>query len=209
MGRLLQLLAVLALAGLVARDVRHRLFEPLNLAEAKVVSVPKGANLNSLLHDWQRDGIFDSTRQRLYLELYARFTGEARQIKAGEYEFAPGMRAIDVTALLVSGHVLLHELRLVEGSRFDDALDAVRHEGALAHAQGPTDGAALMKALGREGQSPEGRFYPDTYRFPRGTSELAFLHRALEQMDAVLAEEWAGRAESTPYQNPGEALIMA
>lgn len=206
---IVRLLLFAAIAGVLGRDVQQRLFEPLPLKKNLVVNVPKGANLNSLLRDLQPLGIFDSNRQRWYLALYARMTGEARAIKAGEYEFVPGMRAIDVTALMVSGHVVLHELRLVEGWRFDEVLEAVRHDERLAHAQGPTDGAALMKALGHEGLSPEGRFYPDTYRFPRGTSELAFLRRALDTLDGVLAEEWAARAEDTPYRTPEGALIMA
>ncbi len=206
---IIRLVLLALIAGVIGRDLQQRLFEPLRLTQVLNVDVPRGASLGSLLRDWQGRGIFDSNRQRWYLGLYARATGEARNIKAGEYEFVPGMRAIDVTALLVSGHVLLHELRVVEGWRFDEALDAVRHEDTLAHAQGPTDGAALMKALGREGLAPEGRFYPDTYRFPRGTSELAYLRRALETMDVVLADEWSRRAEGSPYRTPEEALTMA
>ena len=203
----LTVLAVLVIG--IARDIQRQLFEPLGLAQPLVVDVPKGTSLNSLLRDWQGRNILSSARQRWYLAVYARATGEARNIKAGEYEFAPGMRAIDVTALLVSGHVVLHELRLDEGSTFLEALDAVRQEPSLAHTQGPTDAAALMKALGREGVSPEGRFYPDTYRFPRGTTELAYLKRALQTMDDTLAAEWAARAEDVPYRSPDEALVMA
>lgn len=66
-----------------------------------------------------------------------------------------------------------------------------------------------MDRLGRAGQHPEGRFFPDTYLFPRGTSDLEFLRRAMRRMDAELASAWEGRSEDTPLKTPDEALILA
>lgn len=201
---------LLLVAGfLLARDVHRQLNEPLSFPTGYLVDVPKGASLNGLLRDWQRAGFIKSSRQRLYLSLYARATGDVRRIKAGEYELAPGMRPIDVTALLVSGRVVLHELRLVPGWRFSEALALVEQHAALAHTLPAGDIAAVMKALGQADLHAEGRFYPDTYRFPRGTTDVAFLRRAFATMQGALEEEWASRDDGLPYRSPEEALTMA
>jgi UPF0755 protein len=200
---------LVALAIVVGRDVQRQLSEPLDIPGGYLVDVPKGASLGGLLRDWERQGLLRSARQRLYLAAYARISGQAGSIKAGEYEFGPGMRPIDLTALLVSGRAVLHELRLIEGWRFEEALRAVRQHAAIAPTLPQADAAALMAALGRPELHAEGRFYPDTYRFPRGTTDLAFLRRAFETMESALAEEWAARAENLPYTAPDEALIMA
>ena len=210
MRRRLVLLAGLAVAALACRDVQSQLQAPLPIAQAQVLDVPRGATLNGLLRDLQSRGLLGPGRQRLYLSWYARLTGHARALKAGEYQLAAGMRAMDLIALLASGRVVLHELRLVEGWTFAQALSAVRAHGAIAQTL-PADGTAehLMAALGVAGQHPEGRFHPDTYRFPRGTRDVEFLRRAYRTLEQALAEEWAARSPELPYATPDEALVMA
>jgi UPF0755 protein len=207
-GTLIALL-LLAAGGLFARDAWQQLNAPLNIPQGYLVDMPRGGSLNALLQDWQARGFLTSTRQRLYLSLYARVTGQAMRIKAGEYELAPGMRPVDLIALLVSGRGVLHELRLIEGWRAADALALVHQHDAIQQTLPPADLAALMRALGQPELHPEGRFYPDTYRFPRGTTDVAFFKRAFDTMQKALAEEWAARDEGLPYRGPDDALIMA
>ena len=209
MRALLLTLILLVGGGLLARDAWQRLNEPLVIPKGYLVEVPRGGSLSALLHDWQQRGFLTSSRQRIYLSLYARVTGQAMRIKAGEYELGPGMRPIDLTALLVSGRGVLHELRITEGWRAVDALALVHQHDAIKHTLPAGDLAALMTALGQPALHPEGRFYPDTYRFPRGTTDVAFLKRAFDAMQEVLAQEWAGRDTGLPYRGPDDALIMA
>jgi UPF0755 protein len=210
MRRVLLLLAGLAAVVLAGRDVQTQLQATLPIAQAQVVDVPRGATLNGLLREFERGGMLASARQRLYLSWYARLNGEGAALKAGEYSLTPGLRAIDLTALLASGHVVLHELRLLEGWTFAQALAAVRADPVLSRTL-PEAGAAeaLMAALGQAGQHPEGLFHPDTYRFPRGTSDVEFLRRAYKTLDSVLAQEWAAREPGLPYASPQDALVMA
>jgi UPF0755 protein len=210
MRRIVLLVAGLGAVVLAARDVQSQLWAVLPLAQAQVVDVPRGATLNGLLRELEQRGVLGSARQRQYLSWYARLSGQARALKAGEYSLTPGLRAIDLTALLASGRVVLHELRLLEGWTFAQALAAVRAHAAIAQTL-PPDGTVehLMEALGAAGRHPEGRFYPDTYRFPRGTSDVAFLRRAYLTLERVLDEEWAARAPELPYASPDQALIMA
>ena len=209
MRTLFVLILLAAALAATAYDVRQQLFEPLPLAQPVIVQVPRGTGVQALLRGWQQAGVLQSSRQRWYLSMYTRLSGRAPSLKAGEYEFGYGMRAIDLVALVASGHVLMHELRIVEGWRFDQALDAVRHADALAQTLRDADAAAIMAAIGRPGMHPEGRFYPDTFRFPRGTTDVAFLKRAADAMDQALQSEWASRDLALPYKTPDEALVMA
>lgn len=209
MRPLLVFLLVLTLGAALAVDVDTQLEEPLPIAKGSFIDVPRGANLNAVLGDWAQHGILTSARQRFYLSVYARLSGQARAIRAGEYELGPGMRPVDLTALLVSGRVVLHELRIIEGWRFEDALAAVRQNDAIEQTLAQADAAALMAAIGHAGLHPEGRFYPDTYRFPRGTTDVAFLKRAFDTMAAALQQEWDARDAGVPYASADQALTMA
>jgi UPF0755 protein len=66
-----------------------------------------------------------------------------------------------------------------------------------------------MAALGHPDLDAEGRFFPDTYLFPRGTTDIAYLKRAYAAAEKNLEEQWAARASDLPYRSPYEALIMA
>lgn len=208
---------LLMLVGLTAavwagRDVYSELQASLPVQEAQFIDVPRGATLSGLLRDFELRGLLQP-RQRMYLSWYARLTGQARALKAGEYSLRPGLRAMDLTALLASGQVVLHELTLVEGWTFAQALAAVHAHAAISRTlpdSGIPDATApLMNAIGVPAQHPEGRFYPDTYRFPRGTTDVEFLRRAHKALERALADEWAGRAAGLPYRSPDEALVMA
>lgn len=202
------LLVTVALAAL-GFDAWRELDRPLSLAAPVRVEVPRGESFDRALARWSEQGLLASDRQRLYLSLHARYSGAARAIKAGEYELRPGLRGRELVALLVSGEVILHELTLVEGWTFAQALDAVHADTALAHVPEAADAASVMAALGQPALHPEGRFRPDTYRYARGTPDLAFLRRAFVAQREALEAEWTARDTGLPYATEDEALTMA
>ena len=55
----------------------------------------------------------------------------------------------------------------------------------------------------------EGRFFPDTYTYAKGSSDIALLRRAMHAMDRHLEAAWAQRAADTPLKSADEALILA
>jgi len=213
MRYLLLVLVGIGAAVWAGRDVQSQLQATLPISAPQFVDVPRGATMNGLLRDFESRGVLASKRQRVYLSWYARLNGQADALQAGEYSLDPGLRAMDLTAHLASGQVVLHELTLVEGWTFAQALAAVHANAAIARTlpeNGVLDAAALlMNAIGVPGQHPEGRFYPDTYRFPRGTTDVDFLRRAHRTMEQVLSQEWADRSADLPYDGPGQALTMA
>lgn len=142
------------------------------------------------------------------LKLYARITGQAVQIKVGEYSLEEGLTALGLLAKLRSGQVIYHQLTILEGWTIAQALEAILSNEFISASITPDNEQALQEALGTE-TYPEGLLFPDTYNFTLATSDLEIIIRARDLMTEVLEEEWASRAVGLPYESPYEALIMA
>ena len=143
--------------------------------------------------------------------LYAwfRVSGQDRQIKAGNYEIAAGTTPYSLLQKLARGEESLRALTLVEGWNWRQVRAALAREEALQPDSAGLSDAALMQRLGRAGVPPEGRFFPDTYTYAKGSSDLAVLRRALHAMDRHLEAAWAQRASDSPLKSPEQALILA
>lgn len=203
------LLVLLVVAGtLLLRDFRSQLSAPSRLTLPEVLEIAPGAGLYTVI-ERLRALDFLQGRQAMYLAVHARLSGLSSQIKAGEYEITPGMSPLDALQLFVSGRALLHPVRIGEAASFREVISQVQASAVLAHTLSDTSATAVMTAIGRPGQHPEGRFFPDTYHFARRTRDVDFLRRAAAAMDRVLAEEWAQRDPDLPYTGPEEALVMA
>ena len=143
--------------------------------------------------------------------LYAwfRLSGQDRQIRAGNYELPPGTTPRSLLQKLVRGEESLRALTLVEGWNFRQVRAALAADESLRHDSAALSEADLMAQLERPGVHPEGRFFPDTYTFAKGSSDLAVLRRALHAMDRRLEAAWGQRASDTPLKSADEALILA
>jgi UPF0755 protein len=139
----------------------------------------------------------------------AHFSGDATRIKAGEYEVPAGTTPPALLDLLISGKVIQRAVTLVEGWTFRQVLAALSEDTRLVKELGKAAPGDVMERLGRSGQHPEGRFFPDTYNFTKGTTDLDILRRAYERMEQVLAQEWEQRREDLPLATPEEAVILA
>ncbi|MGP1691356.1 MAG: endolytic transglycosylase MltG [Giesbergeria sp.] len=196
------LLLVLALAG----AAWWWLHAPLPMGEAAIeLAIEPGTSPRGVARDVQAAGVRTDAR---LLYWWFRLSGQSRLIKAGNYEIAPGSTPLGLLDKLVRGDETLRALTLVEGWNFRQV------RAALATAELKPDSAALgeaalMERLGRTGVAAEGRFFPDTYTYAKGASDLTVLRRALHAMDRQLAAAWEQRAADTPLKTPDEALVLA
>jgi UPF0755 protein len=138
-----------------------------------------------------------------------RLSGDARQIRAGNYEIAPGTTPRTLLRKLVRGEESLRVLTLVEGWNIRQVREALRRAEQLRPDSANLSDDALMAKLGRPGVHPEGRFFPDTYTYAKGSSDLALLRRAMHAMDKHLSAAWAQRTPGLAIKTPEEALILA
>ncbi len=170
-----------------------------------VYEVGPGTGLIRIAGDLESRGLM---RRARYLVWYARWRGVST-IQAGRYRIPRGMTPLGFLDRLRRGDVIQYALTVPEGIRFRELMARLAAHPAIDHRLSGETPEAIMRRLGHAGQAAEGRFLPETYFFPAGTTDLAFLQRAYAAMQAVLDEEWRGRAPGLPYHGPDEALVMA
>lgn len=199
------ILAGLAL-GWSAWKVYSVLEQPLQVAQERMLDVPAGATPNRMFYRMQTDGLLDDA---VWLRLYWRFNMAGTPLHTGEYRITPGMTVGQLFDAWRRGDVVQYNITLVEGWTFRQVRAAVARHEKLGHTIDGLSDAEVMDKLGHTGVHPEGRFFPDTYRFVRGMSDVELLQQAYLRLDEVLAKEWAARSEGLPYRDPYQALIMA
>jgi UPF0755 protein len=182
-------------------------YQPLQLPAATVdLSIEPGALPRSVAQAVKDAGV-DVNPDLLYL--WFRFSGQDRLIKAGSYELETGITPHRLLAKLARGEETLRAVTIVEGWNFRQVRAVLLKEETLKPDTKGLADEAVMQLLGRPGQHPEGRFYPDTYTYAKGSSDVAVLRRALRAMDKRLAAAWAQRAPEAVVKTPDEALILA
>ncbi|MEQ8798201.1 MAG: endolytic transglycosylase MltG [Salinisphaeraceae bacterium] len=209
-GVLISLLLFALLAGAaLAADVWRFLDAPVPAADTTTVQIPAGAGFRQVVARLADAGLFRHERERYYLIGYARLRDVTGQVKSGEYALEPGLRPPAVLNTLVEGRTVQHRLTVVEGWTFRELRSAVEAHPAIRTTMAEADAGELMAAIGAPDLHPEGRFLPDTYLFPRDTTDVEFLRRAFESMETTLADIWADRRPDLPLESPDEALILA
>lgn len=194
---------ILALAGASLLWLNHRFELP---APSVDLSIEPGQNARAVANDVVQAGVRVNP---VLLYAWFRLSGHSRQIKAGSYELTRDTTPRSLLRKLVQGEESLRTVTLVDGWTFRQVRSALKKADQLKPDTQNWTAANLMAQLGRTGVSPEGRFYPDTYAYSKGSSDIAVLQRAMRAMDAHLAQAWAQRSPQSPLTNPEQALILA
>ena len=200
-------LVIVALAGATLWHAHAVLHQTLALdADALPLEIRTGETLQGVAARLHQAGIIDAPERLVW---FARLSGRDLEIKVGEYEMQLGMRASELIDMLVAGRTVLHAMTVVEGWTYTQLRRELARHPAIVQTLEGVDDDELMAQLGKPGVHPEGWFFPDTYLFAKGTTDVAFLERAMRTMDAHLAQAWESRDGGLPYETPYEALVMA
>ncbi|PNA89586.1 MULTISPECIES: endolytic transglycosylase MltG [unclassified Pseudomonas] len=199
------IIAGLAL-GWSAWKVNSVLEQPLHVTQERLLDVPNGTNPNRMFYRMEQEGLLDDA---VWLRLYWRFNMAGTALHTGEYRLTPGMTVEQLFDAWRRADVVQYNLTLVEGWTFRQVRSAVAKHEKIKHTLDGLSDSEVMDKLGHTGVFPEGRFFPDTYRFVRGMSDVELLQQAYMRLDEVLAKEWAERTTDLPYRDPYQALIMA
>ncbi len=168
--------------------------------------LPAGASLTAVADALEERGILDQPGAWVR---HAKRTGGATRIQAGEYELSPGTTPASLLAQFVAGDVRLYALTIPEGWTARQALAAIQSHPQVRVELRDVPEGELMKRLGFGARHPEGQFFPDTYRFPRHTTDAELLRLAHGRLERELAAAWKRRARALPFNTPEEALILA
>lgn len=199
------LIATAGASVLVFAEYR-KLLEPLPVAGPVDFTIPSGASMASVASDLEERGLIARADT---LNWYARYAGLAQSIQAGEYRLEPGLSAVDALNQFTKGAVLLHSVTFVEGWTTARALAELQAHPAISVTLNPDDESAVLQSVGAEESHPEGLFFPSTYRFARGTSDVEILRQAYRFMRNELNNAWADRVPELPLESAYEALILA
>jgi len=194
------------LMGASAWKIHSALVQPLNIAQEQLLDVPKGTTPTRTFYRLEANGVI---KDAFWLRVYWRFNLAKQPLHSGEYRMKPGMTVESLIDLWKRGEMVQYSLTLVEGWNFRQVRAALAKEEKLDHSLDGLSDSQVMDKLGHTGIFPEGRFFPDTYRYVRGMSDIELLKTAYDRLDEVLAREWEQRAADAPYTEPYQALIMA
>lgn len=168
--------------------------------------VKTGVSMRAFARELHREGVLPD---RYSLILLAHLKGQGRALKAGEYQFGPGMTQRTLLEQVVAGKVVEYPLALIEGWTFQQFLQAIHQAPKIDNTLGESSPDEIMEKLGYPGLHPEGQFYPDTYYYSAGTSDVSLLRRAFSKMQARIDAEWANRQSDLPLNDPYDALKLA
>ncbi len=199
---------LVALAGLAGFGVRwglQTLDQPAGMSGELVYRVPAHARFAQVAEELRAKGVIAHPR---IWTLYARWRGQASQIKAGEYAIAADATPRTLLQQLIEGQVLLHSFTIVDGWQVRELLEALRRNPDIRNIL-PSRVPDLMSRLGLPAQHPEGQFLPETYKIPAGTTDVALLKLAHAALVNELKSAWAGRDPRLPLQSPLELLTLA
>lgn len=204
--RNLLLLALLAVVGAGAWGLWW-LDQPLKLKAPSIdLSVEPGTTPRGVAEQVVANGV-QTSPDLLYW--WFRLSRQDRQIRAGSYELTQGVTPRSLLEILVRGKEATRSLVLVEGWNLRQARAALAKADQLQVLTAGDDDAQLMARLGRPGVAPEGRFFPDTYTYSKGSTDVALLQRAMRAMDRHLRAAWDARAADLPLKTPDELLTLA
>ncbi len=211
-NRLFKLAGILFILGAVAagwgwKEYTAFVDTPLAVsAEGTDFNVAQGATFSSVAKQLQTQGVIQDAK---LFRIMVRLHGKGSSLKAGEYFITAGTTPRQLLQQLAEGRVRQYSLTLLEGWSFRQMMQAVNENPYLDHSLIGLRDSEIMARIGQTGVHPEGRFFPDTYLFPRGLSDVEFLRHAFRAMDDRLAYEWSQRDPDLPLKSDYEALILA
>ncbi len=195
------------ISGWIMFDYNSFLGKPLKIETQQYsFHVTSGMSLKTIAYQLESKKLLDKPH---YFIWHGKFSGKSHLIQAGEYQLKKGWTPKELFLVLVSGKVKLHSLTVVPGWTFKQMMVALDKSPDLKHKLTGLNASQIMQKIGLAGIKPEGRFFPDTYYFPTGFTDIQFLQRAYKMMEKRLHIEWAKREKNLPVKTPYEVLILA
>jgi UPF0755 protein len=210
---------LLLTAAAVVGTAYYWAHHPLELPSERVdILVPQGATPASIAKLMNQAGI--AVHPQVFVVM-ARLGELDKTLKAGGYQIQRGDSAWVVLRRMANGDVTQRQLTIVEGWNLKQIRNALAQHPDIKQTLAQSSDAALMAQLdqpvkdlikGSQADSlalAEGLFFPDTYVFPIGTTDLEILQRAARAQQQVLNRAWETRQPDLPLKSPFEALILA
>lgn len=175
-------------------------------AQPMTFSLLQGSSLKAAARQMKQAGILQNDWMFVWL---ARGLGRTTQIKAGNYELEAAVTPLQLLDMLTRGQVALDQISVIEGWTFSQLRAAMNADPDIRHDTAALSEAEIMQRLGAQDEHAEGLFFPDTYYYAIGESDLDLLKRAYQAMQKHAQENWQTRAPGLPLESAYQALILA
>lgn len=198
---------IIVAAALTAFDISRFLSAPLATEERSFeLHIQQGDTIRGIAGRLKEAGLL---QRPLWWEIFARYNGSARSIKTGEYPLSTSMTPVELLQELQISRQKQFAFTILEGWNIWQLRDALAKNDVLEQTIHDVDDTELLEFIGGNSNHPEGQFLPDTYHFPKGTSDAEFLLRAHHALNTKVQEVWELRDEELPVSTPYEVMIMA
>ena len=179
-------------------------------SDIAIFEIKKGSNIRQVAKNLERQKIFQPA---LAFVALAKLSKQDTKIKAGEFSLKKGMTPEDVLRHFTEGTSIQYQTKIIEGNIFKEIVKIVKADPNLVQTLSDADYENIMSLMktkeGDKYSNPEGWFFPDTYSYPRNTTDLQFLQRSHHAMLKLLKKEWSQREEHIGIKTPYDALILA
>jgi UPF0755 protein len=170
------------------------------------IQIDPGTPVRGVLTQLARQGALTNVRA---VELFLRVHGRRPNVHFGMYEIPARASPAQILEMFEQGRVVLEQLTVVEGSTFAEFRHELDQHAAVTHTLTGKTAEQVMTALGHPGEFPEGRFFPDTYRFAAKTKDAEILTLAYTAMQKLIETSWPQHDADLPFETPYQALILA
>jgi UPF0755 protein len=202
----LLLVATIAISVLVIQFFRFQ-YQTVSIADSeRTFTIQSGSNIKSIAQQLSLEKIIDDPW--LFI-LLAKIKGVETSVRAGEYQLQQSQSPSDLLELFTKGPSIQYSFTIIEGWAFRQMMQELQRQTIIKNTLRGKSDTEIMAALGYQGQHPEGLFFPDTYSFPKGTTDIDFLKRAYQLMQSHLQREWDSREPGLPISTSYDALILA
>jgi len=209
MMRFIKLCFIVGLIGalVLASGLAYYAKKPLNLSPAaQEITIQPKSSLTSIANQLVAQGVIN---QALPFILLARILHKEPYLQAGDYTLNKNINPYQLLLSLNHGKTTQGSITFIEGKTFKQMRERLAKNDAIKNSIKDLKDAEVMALVGKGEKHPEGLFFPETFYFDRGTTDIILLKRAYDIMQTKLENAWLGRAEGLPYKNSYEALIMA
>ncbi len=169
-------------------------------------SIRPGSNLKQVAQQLANAGVIPNKWSMIVL---ARYLNQESVIKAGDYQLTGNLSQIALLEYLTKGDPKQTEIKFIEGWNFAQLRKVLNEHPAIKNDTANLNDQEILQRIGASETAIEGLFFPDTYYFIRGDSDINILQRAYQAMKNHLQANWSSRTDSLPLTTPYEALILA
>lgn len=166
--------------------------------EEATLAVKRGTPVVMIADQLERAGVIKNS---LVFTFYARATKIDRKIKAGEYEFASGLSALDVLRKMEKGECKLYKITLIEGWTMKEMADHLGSQSFAPAEFGENFLAAakdkyFVRSLGVPADTAEGYLFPSTYLIERPQSAEFLVSYLVNEFKKIYTSEFDARAKA-------------